>query len=190
MSTWLEGLDSFDESTRRAFRFLIDEMRFNEPRVEFERDYFLVYKRPQDSVEVRVGLERDWLIPLIFVGFPEEDDPCSWVPEAAAKLNLSVDTSRFPKCHQIEKIRGIVPFFLRGQRLHERHYGELMDETSHYLLEYARVLQENFELILNNLDPPKYAAPFLTGEASTPSAWIVRVLVLAAISFLSLRYCS
>ena len=100
---WEETLSSFEKSASSAFRFLVEERGFEDPVVEFARDYFLVYVRSEDALKVSVGLERDWLVPFISVEIPGEEQLYAYLPRVVTKLGLNIDTSGFARCHEIEE---------------------------------------------------------------------------------------
>jgi hypothetical protein len=107
-------MESFDNSVLDAFSFLTATKGFSGPKlIQDAREHSLSFDRLEDGVSVHVIRDS---IPVIAVGIsqPGKKFRSSTVPEVAAKLQLDVDTSGFPRSQDFMRTRQIRRCFKPG----------------------------------------------------------------------------
>ena len=151
---WTDVLEPFENAARRLFQFLTEDKGFSGAVVERGRDFFLVYDDPNGGRRISIGLEKNCLVPFIFI---ETSTPTGRVhahlPSTLKKLNIDVDAGQFPYCNELLSYcepQAIVPDLSssRSQDIHKEYWQELSGEYVHFLEVYASALRRHFDRIM------------------------------------------
>lgn len=132
-----------DEVAYDCFGFLEQEADCPEPTVEYWRDYFLAYQLA-DDVRLRVGMERSWLLPFLFVDYRDQGHVQFELREILRELDVTVDTARFPACDQLSSSEGSGKL-----ALHASKKTVLESEWPEYLRQYSTALRQHFDDVLD-----------------------------------------
>lgn len=130
-----------DRVAAESFASLVSDKQCIGPTVEYWRDYFLVYQAPKD-VRIRVGMERDWPVPFIFLEYKNDGHVFFDFRQVLGALQISIDSSEFSTCESLAE-SGWSEGVLSG--IPEE---QLTSEWTRYLVEYSQTLRAHFEEVL------------------------------------------